>query len=353
MSSLRKLKALVLGHNTDMDQTTTELQAAAIPVSTVDCRSCANPCDEGSTWIWKRRCLALSSHITGRPQVVISTGKSDWERDVTEVPGTLAAYLLAARGEAPKPSSPTASTVGSAKTVPGVFNPAESSKVSVLNASHHTICDDIKRETVLVFPDYKVVTEVERSLDGARTLWKSHVDPSLGRTGAGLEGSGLRSYVLPYACVIMLCSHKKRDNRCAIAAPKLENALTHALEREEWEVHTQVDDPTLAGGPLEELQGSDEERDAELLRRLRTLDVKQSSHKRALIVRVSHIGGHKFAGNVIINTPQGVSVWYGRVTPHEVPSIVKETIIGGKVLPALLRGGLNLSKPRGTDLHDW
>ncbi|OCH92894.1 hypothetical protein OBBRIDRAFT_790751 [Obba rivulosa] len=287
-------------------------------------------------------------------QVVISTGKSDWEREVTEVPGTLAAYLLVARGEAPKPSSPgTSAVVGSGKPVPGVYDPSESSKVSIVNGSHRAICGDIKRETVLILPDYKVVTEVERSPEGARELWKSHVDPSLGRTGAVPEGSELRSYVLPYACVIMLCSHKRRDNRCGIAAPKLENALIEALERESWEVHTQVEDPTLSGGPLEELQGTEEEKDAEMLRRLQSVAVGHAEHKRALIVRVSHIGGHKFAGNVIINTPQGVSVWYGRVTPHEVPTIVKETILGGKVLPPLLRGGLNLSRPGHVNLHDW
>lgn len=54
-----------------------------------------------------------------------------------------------------------------------------------------------------------------------------------------------------------------------------------------------------------------------------------------------------------INTPQGACVWYGRVTPHEVDAIVKETIMDGKVLPPLLRGGLNLSRPGHASLHDW
>lgn len=46
-ASLRKLKAIVLGHNTDMDSTTALLQEACIPVSTDDCRACADPCDQG------------------------------------------------------------------------------------------------------------------------------------------------------------------------------------------------------------------------------------------------------------------------------------------------------------------
>ena len=54
-----------------------------------------------------------------------------------------------------------------------------------------------------------------------------------------------------------------------------------------------------------------------------------------------------------IHTPQGSSVWYGRVTPHEVESIVENTIIKGLVLPPLLRGGLNISRPGCISLLDW
>ena len=61
---------------------------------------------------------------------------------------------------------------------------------------------------------------------------------------------------------------------------------------------------------------------------------------------------HLFAA-AQINTPQGASVWYGRVTPHEVDAIVRETILGGRVLPALLRGGMNLARPGNKTLNDW
>ena len=54
-----------------------------------------------------------------------------------------------------------------------------------------------------------------------------------------------------------------------------------------------------------------------------------------------------------IYTPQGVSIWYGRVTPHNVDAVVRETILGGKILPPLLRGGLNISRPGHTSLNDW
>lgn len=180
---------------------------------------------------------------------MISTGKSDWERDITDDKASLAAAMLqvttGASSHSQKPSlSPT--NMKSVRPTAGLFRTADSTRTSVLNGSHRTICHENEFETVLVFPDYKVVTEVRRSVQGAQDLWDSAVDPKLGGAGASgafLEKSPLKTWVLPYACVILLCecgfkylqeltkltsypspgSHKKRDNRCGIAAPKLEH----------------------------------------------------------------------------------------------------------------------------------
>ena len=40
--------------------------------------------------------------------------------------------------------------------------------------------------------------------------------------------------------------------------------------------------------------------------------------KRALLLKVSHVGGHKFAGNMVLYTSSGAGIWHGRVTPKEV-----------------------------------
>jgi len=160
-----------------------------------------------------------------------------------------------------------------------------------------------------------------------------------------------KSYILPYNCVILLCSHKRRDNRCHIVAPKLESSFMHILESEGWSVDTNLEDLSLHNSPIEDTEGTDEERHEHVLAQLK--DISSNDHKRALILKNSHIGGHKFAGNVIIYRPQGSAVWYGRVTPHEVTAIVKNTIIDGTVLPPLLRGGLNIMKPECKSLNDW
>lgn len=77
--------------------------------------------------------------------------------------------------------------------------------------------------------------------------------------------------------------------------------LTEVLEREGWEVHTQLGDPDHLGPPLQEFKGSQKELDAETLRRLRNPEPDYCDHKRALILKTSHIGGHKFAGNCIVS----------------------------------------------------
>jgi hypothetical protein len=41
------------------------------------------------------------------------------------------------------------------------------------------------------------------------------------------------------------------------------------------------------------------------------------------------------------------------VSTHEVETVVESTIVGGKVLPPLLRGGVNLARPGCNSLHDW
>lgn len=133
-------------------------------------------------------------------QVVVSTGKSDWDREVTDTAGSLARFLDAARGEykPPKDKSAKDAAPADAHGPPGVYRSTESSKVTILNGSHRTVSEDAARETVLVFPEYRVVTEVERTAEGARKFWHSL------RTGAQ-DGEGLRTYVLPYSSVIMLC----------------------------------------------------------------------------------------------------------------------------------------------------
>lgn len=169
--------------------------------------------------------------LTNSTQIVISTGKADWDREITHTHGSLAAYLSQVESTSKPckerrpsvvslPRSPPLDSillrqkelgtiVGTSPpppSAPGVFNSEDAKRISILNGSHNTICEDPDLETILVFPDFKLVSEVPRSLDGAQNLWDSSVDPKLGLAGALLEKSPFNSWVIPYSCVILLCA---------------------------------------------------------------------------------------------------------------------------------------------------
>jgi hypothetical protein len=102
---------------------------------------------------------------------------------------------------------------------------------------------------------------------------------------------------------ILICGHGGRDQRCGILGPILQTLFRKELERQGIE---------------------------------------------ADVAQISHIGGHKYAGNVIIYLPpsmkdnalKGSGIWYGRVGPEQVEGVVKETVKNGRVVGELLRGGV-------------
>lgn len=134
---------------------------------------------------------------------MISTGQSDWPHTVTAESNSLASYVDPLLSTATKPAAngngaPT-------RKIPGIVDPMQSSKVTILNGSHRSVSEDHDSDTVLVFPDFKVVTEVEHSKKGAEELCKVAVDPGVSRSGHVLEGAKAKSWVLPYSAVIMIC----------------------------------------------------------------------------------------------------------------------------------------------------
>ncbi len=90
---------------------------------------------------------------------------------------------------------------------------------------------------------------------------------------------------------IFVCTHGKRDHRCGEQGPVIMKKFQEeALERGLQDIHVHA---------------------------------------------ISHIGGHKYAGNIIIY-PEGD--WYGYVTPESVPRIFDKHILGGETIEELHRG---------------
>lgn len=160
----------------------------------------------------------------------------------------------------------------------------------------------------------------------------------------------LQAHTLPYRAVILICSHKRRDNRCHVTAPHLIASLTEAIEAlgHDWHVDTSGNDAHF----FEEVAAQSAFNHDQQLRRL-TEKTDSSVDKHIGIFKVSHIGGHKFSAQMLLWLPNGVCVWYARVRPRDAPVIVQTTIVQGKVISDLLRGGTSLAGRSGGNIWQW
>jgi len=136
--------------------------------------------------------------------------------------------------------------------------------------------------------------------------------------------------------IVLICGHGGRDMRCGVMGPVLRDEFERQLPRAGYQV---LKEPVEVGsGKERSLLGKAEE---------------DGTVGSARIGLISHIGGHKFAGNVILYIPPGMKsadgrenplagcgIWYGRVEPKHVEGILKETILGGRVIEELFRGGI-------------
>ncbi|WVW82530.1 hypothetical protein I302_104541 [Kwoniella bestiolae CBS 10118] len=374
-----------------------DLQKDKVPVSETDCASCSNPCADGEAsgngagtiaeviydgksyeeyvlekygelgelpkgfdMDWETELPDSSKGGKGRI-VVISTGKSDWERDHVDEKGSLAHHLDKAISSAP--SIKEQNTDNKAKNTlsyisPSAF-PAPSQPLShpisippsLYSSSLISQSDDPSDQTVLVFPDWKVVHEIDNSLQGAKELYDHQLSGELGRAGRkGVEEDDeyarRRSWVLPYRAVVLLCSHKRRDKRCHIAAPLLRSALHTVLSKHDIEIDEDGSSLThLDGPPLEEIEGSDKEREEEVGKRIEGIEGVQGGEGGQVgIFNINHLGGHRYAGVMIILFPSGAYISYGRVTPQEIPRVVEDTILQGKIVPGLLRNAVGVQR---------
>jgi (2Fe-2S) ferredoxin len=96
---------------------------------------------------------------------------------------------------------------------------------------------------------------------------------------------------------LFVCTHRNRDDRCGICGPPLIEGFKAILQ---------------ARGLADQVR----------------------------VRRTSHLGGHKYAGNVLIY-PSGD--WYGYVTPEDIARVVDEHILAGQLVRDLWRGRMGLS----------
>ncbi|KAI8557449.1 hypothetical protein RHMOL_Rhmol04G0011800 [Rhododendron molle] len=163
-----------------------------------------------------------------------------------------------------------------------------------------TICEghdgtETSNGDVLIFPDmirYRRLTHFDVD---------TFVEEVLVKDGEWLPGTpeALRGFY------VFVCAHGTRDRRCGVCGPAVISRFKEVIE-------------------LHGLQG------------------------KVSVSACSHIGGHRYAGNVMIfgsNIKGEVTGhWYGYVTPDDVPVLLEHHIGRGEIVDGLWRGQMGLSE---------
>ncbi|CEG63166.1 hypothetical protein RMATCC62417_00357 [Rhizopus microsporus] len=294
-SILNTISTYFSGGETKKEETV-EVETDQLPPEDVviqDCNNCSADCDDHQTYPsylqFDTESPLLGSMSPYGRHLMISTAQCDWAERIEEDEGTLAAELNAMIKANPMPW-----------------------RTFITNTSHiptHSTTVQCAMD-VIILPDNIVVGNV--TADDAQTIYDVFVKRPLPEgpledvkeafKSADLKELGV--YPNPYESMILICSHRKRDKRCGITAPILNREFDHVL---------------------------------------RDLDVHDGEGGTTVLM-VSHVGGHKFAGNVICYIHKGqTGIWYGRVKSCHCRSIVEETILNGKVIKDLYRGCMSNS----------
>ncbi|KAL4882009.1 Sucrase/ferredoxin-like-domain-containing protein [Aspergillus karnatakaensis] len=264
--------------------------------------------------------------------LLVATGKTDWVRDVADEEGSV---MEAVDRGGVLPSNGKLKLSASNMPVPDEYHAHEKGE---------------QPTTVLLLPSFTIIDHVTPKL--VPELIRSFIDPAMTNTTplnvppvlAETEGvdtglteeqvmSSLRSRPCPHAAVILLCSQKTRDARCGQSAPLLRREFDRHLRP--LGLHRDLDDERPGG---------------------------------VGIYFISHVGGHKYAANVIVyrrrdfdwyketeaqvaeasaikTADEGASqcIWLARVRPEDCENIVRYTILQGKVVKpgTQLRGGFD------------
>ncbi|KAK4217062.1 Sucraseferredoxin-like protein [Rhypophila decipiens] len=275
--------------------------------------------------------------------VLVCTGKDDWPSRIEEDNSgdNLAADLKELVGRGGPFSDP--------------FH-----NISVLNTSLPSSIpprSEVQTTSVYLLPDFKYVPFLPRvSFDSVEALVKGFLLPEkLHPMHDGLSPihrdrltrkpayqSMLYGVRDVEDIMVLICGHGGRDQRCGVYGPVL---------RDEFSTKLSDMGINVLSGPVEVNEKA--EAVPEISGEAPATDTTELASPSAHISLISHIGGHKFAGNVILYIPPqlktadgkahplaGHGIWYGRVEPKHVQGIIGETILKGNVISDLFRGGI-------------
>ncbi|CAI5758349.1 unnamed protein product [Candida verbasci] len=217
--------------------------------------------------------------------LLISTGKTDWPHDATGTPNTLSNAIA-------DWASKKKSKLGNIKVT-----------VSSLGSDELLIDDEYingKMGDVLIMPYFlwikKVkIEDVAEIFDKLNQYLENHTPvDDIEIPNCSIDNNS--SY-------IFLCSHKTRDKKCGITAPIMKKEMDLYL------------------------------RELELYR-----DFGDNRPNGVQVAFLNHIGGHKFAANVIIYNKESMkNIWLALCRPNNVKPIIDECVLQNRVFPNKVR----------------
>lgn len=300
MNYLKSFKTLISGES---DPTLKISEILPISEKSFSCN--ANECDNK----FKESCFSLKEidknvplYETSEPcdlHFLVSTGKTDWIHDAFDESNTILNLV-----------TKESNKIGDKFKIK-IKNNVTNEAVNIMDSD----CLQLKKLDMLLLPwfvwiygitannienFFKIIEDV---------ITESNNNPNL----KGNEGKLLLSKCeteIPEIKVkldvnksyILLCSHKTRDKKCGITAPFMKKEFDSQL------------------------------RDLELYR-----DTGDDRSDGVKVLFVNHVGGHKFAANVLVYNKHGEFVWFARCTPLNVKFILNETILNHKVYPKNIR----------------
>ncbi|KAG9200661.1 hypothetical protein G6514_006840 [Epicoccum nigrum] len=249
-------------------------------------------------------------------QVLLCTGKADWASNLEDDGGDTATFVKGLK-----------SVIGKGGEA---FDPFTNVLITASSLPASPAADTT---TAYLFPSFQRIPAIRHDASSFRALAAAYLKPEALHPmhaalapahRAALTRDPAAANALPAPDpvthpVILICGHGGRDARCGAMGPVLQRQFEEVLAR---------------------------------------------SGTEALVAQISHIGGHKYAGNVIVYLPPGwgggsesesesesgsegeggrlagCGIWYGRVGPEQVEGVVAETVLKGRVVGELLRGGV-------------
>ncbi|KAG6210175.1 hypothetical protein E4U50_002740 [Claviceps purpurea] len=369
--SLKSLVSSVLGDNSKRSSSSSSSSKTASTCTdlfpktdpSADGDACLHDCDSCSVRYPRGFSIDEADVLYGQVKgwsthLVIGTGKTDWTRDVADEKGSVMEAIARAK------DLPTnGRLMVSASNMPAGDDEDEDEDDEDEDHNGHDKSKGHKNKnvyakptTVLLLPALTLVQGVHprnveaflRDIVSSAPTTASPLAPLAPpeKIPASLP-LGLRMARCPHDAVVLLCSQRSRDARCGQSAPLLRK---------------------------------------ELERHLRPLGLHRDLHDErpggVAIYLISHVGGHKYAANVIIyrrhnafaalqgletglDAPErdsglgeddadvgaGQCIWLARVRPEHCENLVRYTILRGKLVKpeSQLRGGFD----RARGLVSW